>query len=114
MIRRPPRSTLFPYTTLFRSGDVFRGLVLGLFRRRAVSGRHAADYARAAVRRRMATERRCDLRPLAFAAPEHAHSADLRHHGDVGAPRAVGERPRWAKMGSDPHDRAGARLHLRT
>src|ERR1022692_5251711 len=24
MIRRPPRSTLFPYTTLFRSGD-FRG-----------------------------------------------------------------------------------------
>src|SRR3712207_7387980 len=27
MIRRPPRSTLFPYTTLFRSGD---GSVLGL------------------------------------------------------------------------------------
>src|SRR3712207_9269227 len=24
MIRRPPRSTLFPYTTLFRSGDVVR------------------------------------------------------------------------------------------
>src|SRR3712207_9170753 len=23
MIRRPPRSTLFPYTTLFRSGDFF-------------------------------------------------------------------------------------------
>src|SRR3712207_8802718 len=23
MIRRPPRSTLFPYTTLFRSGPVF-------------------------------------------------------------------------------------------
>src|SRR3712207_6936095 len=23
MIRRPPRSTLFPYTTLFRSGDQF-------------------------------------------------------------------------------------------
>src|SRR5256885_2499746 len=29
MIRRPPRSTLFPYTTLFRSG-------------RAVAGRHLA------------------------------------------------------------------------
>src|SRR5256885_11458120 len=29
MIRRPPRSTLFPYTTLFRSGDEarFRGAV---------------------------------------------------------------------------------------
>src|SRR5687767_15772697 len=29
MIRRPPRSTLFPYTTLFRSGLVI-GIVLGL------------------------------------------------------------------------------------
>src|SRR5215813_7246343 len=27
MIRRPPRSTLFPYTTLFRSGRVPRGVV---------------------------------------------------------------------------------------
>src|SRR5256884_7361217 len=30
MIRRPPRSTLFPYTTLFRSGlgiQIFMGLV---------------------------------------------------------------------------------------
>src|SRR5256885_11036214 len=27
MIRRPPRSTLFPYTTLFRSGrELFKGL----------------------------------------------------------------------------------------
>src|SRR5258708_31637108 len=26
MIRRPPRSTLFPYTTLFRSLDLARGL----------------------------------------------------------------------------------------
>src|SRR2546422_8170444 len=25
MIRRPPRSTLFPYTTLFRSGDLEKG-----------------------------------------------------------------------------------------
>src|SRR6202050_5844705 len=25
MIRRPPRSTLFPYTTLFRSPELFRG-----------------------------------------------------------------------------------------
>src|SRR3712207_8312185 len=25
MIRRPPRSTLFPYTTLFRSGPAFGG-----------------------------------------------------------------------------------------
>src|SRR2546425_8490897 len=29
MIRRPPRSTLFPYTTLFRSGGAQRGVLLG-------------------------------------------------------------------------------------
>src|SRR2546427_8811394 len=29
MIRRPPRSTLFPYTTLFRSGvELVRGIVV--------------------------------------------------------------------------------------
>src|SRR2546430_11485960 len=34
MIRRPPRSTLFPYTTLFRSLSLFRRTreVLGRFR----------------------------------------------------------------------------------
>src|SRR2546430_5445716 len=26
MIRRPPRSTLFPYTTLFRSGDIITSI----------------------------------------------------------------------------------------
>src|SRR2546425_12596383 len=31
MIRRPPRSTLFPYTTLFRSVDVIRGLPRHVF-----------------------------------------------------------------------------------
>src|SRR3712207_9239632 len=38
MIRRPPRSTLFPYTTLFRSGDgglAQRGVLRGAERRRA-------------------------------------------------------------------------------
>src|SRR2546430_13609453 len=29
MIRRPPRSTLFPYTTLFRSGEELGGLDRG-------------------------------------------------------------------------------------
>src|SRR3712207_6486203 len=31
MIRRPPRSTLFPYTTLFRSDKAVRGLVEGRY-----------------------------------------------------------------------------------
>src|SRR5688572_31447812 len=29
MIRRPPRSTLFPYTTLFRSGELRAATTLG-------------------------------------------------------------------------------------
>src|SRR2546425_13231313 len=29
MIRRPPRSTLFPYTTLFRSRPLLHGILLG-------------------------------------------------------------------------------------
>src|SRR3712207_7446367 len=33
MIRRPPRSTLFPYTTLFRSTEGHPGLVPGSHRR---------------------------------------------------------------------------------
>src|SRR5256885_11645439 len=32
MIRRPPRSTLFPYTTLFRSEDHVTELLLGVGR----------------------------------------------------------------------------------
>src|SRR3712207_7432601 len=31
MIRRPPRSTLFPYTTLFRSGRMSLGTALTFF-----------------------------------------------------------------------------------
>src|SRR2546422_2888090 len=43
MIRRPPRSTLFPYTTLFRS-DLKRLDAVGLFR---PAGKwHAAEIAR--------------------------------------------------------------------
>src|SRR2546426_3841768 len=42
MIRRPPRSTLFPYTTLFRSvADLFHGLrLVGEFEQIEVSVRH--------------------------------------------------------------------------
>src|SRR2546430_12955468 len=39
MIRRPPRSTLFPYTTLFRSRLVEGGRPAGLSRRQATQRR---------------------------------------------------------------------------
>src|SRR3712207_7268052 len=65
MIRRPPRSTLFPYTTLFRSAvvdDPFEGVAHGV--EHAVTGRgdrreriarrlsYRADDARAALDRK--------------------------------------------------------------
>src|SRR2546425_6270206 len=43
MIRRPPRSTLFPYTTLFRS-QVDRRLLAVLDRCRAFLDRHLATF----------------------------------------------------------------------
>src|SRR3712207_8592388 len=53
MIRRPPRSTLFPYTTLFRSlqprGELLGGhlLAVGLARHDAHAGLHGGKKARA-------------------------------------------------------------------
>src|SRR3989454_7358499 len=44
MIRRPPRSTLFPYTTLFRSNRSFTNVLFGAFG----GGEQAAATLRAA------------------------------------------------------------------
>src|SRR2546421_6314831 len=65
MIRRPPRSTLFPYTTLFRSGDH--------------GERHVADEAQ----------------PVHFVAPHQSqprarHEPDQQVPGDARLPRITG------------------------
>src|SRR5256885_10559365 len=44
MIRRPPRSTLFPYTTLFRSADQTQALLGLRDLRRQVGGRRACAH----------------------------------------------------------------------
>src|SRR2546422_10783001 len=41
MIRRPPRSTLFPYTTLFRSHESLRGALMNAAVRLSVSSLRA-------------------------------------------------------------------------
>src|SRR3712207_9112817 len=43
MIRRPPRSTLFPYTTLFRSTPDAQNQRDGTKLRRAAKGRHGVS-----------------------------------------------------------------------
>src|SRR5258706_5876072 len=48
MIRRPPRSTLFPYTTLFRSGDAD----LSILQRRRAARRGGAEQGHAGRDRR--------------------------------------------------------------
>src|SRR5256885_9036730 len=50
MIRRPPRSTLFPYTTLFRSGTLFPAEMyadlLGIAARRRVLRTYTSPFPR--------------------------------------------------------------------
>src|SRR3712207_8432195 len=50
MIRRPPRSTLFPYTTLFRSLTARRGDALGRAMRASIEQRIAGGAEAAAGR----------------------------------------------------------------
>src|SRR3712207_6891495 len=62
MIRRPPRSTLFPYTTLFRSGD----------------GRGGQVRAQADRLRQLGLPERLALRPQVPVAAEPARLEGLR------------------------------------
>src|SRR2546425_13030139 len=86
MIRRPPRSTLFPYTTLFRSHDAAPSMCL----------RFAARGAQLVLGERRAT---------AFA--DALRAEDLDHVGPArdallhGAPQPV----RVARLGRDPVER---------
>src|SRR2546426_366602 len=57
MIRRPPRSTLFPYTTLFRSAHARGARPPGAGARRSGRGELPAARARAPERRRRAASR---------------------------------------------------------
>src|SRR3989441_5237206 len=61
MIRRPPRSTLFPYTTLFRSGDAPERTA----ERRARGFREALSGGRTA-RRARSEEHTSELQSLAY------------------------------------------------
>src|SRR5256885_10563126 len=86
MIRRPPRSTLFPYTTLFRSrGEARERCVVGIAAR-AVEELHGATHARLAERRLVDRSRpaeehvRRDPRADAADRPERSeeHTSELQ------------------------------------
>src|SRR2546427_3293011 len=61
MIRRPPRSTLFPYTTLFRSRAPLVGRELDLGATRGPPSDAAGDDRRAPVRVRRSEEHTSEL-----------------------------------------------------
>src|SRR5260370_2860778 len=71
MIRRPPRSTLFPYTTLFRSGDEsFR-------RSRASAGARAREET---LGRGLARIGRSSQHQLRLGDRSEEHTSELQSH----------------------------------
>src|SRR2546430_9178573 len=70
MIRRPPRSTLFPYTTLFRSRRREEGVLHGRGRDARALGRPSRDPARRV---------RVDCRPLR----SEEHTSELQSQSNL-------------------------------
>src|SRR6266496_5289244 len=90
MIRRPPRSTLFPYTTLFRSPAP--ALANPLPRRSSCAERNSQGPGRRWPRRPVRTEPGRDAR-AASPAPSPLNEERRRHdHGDAGAIMACAPR----------------------
>src|SRR3712207_8649118 len=80
MIRRPPRSTLFPYTTLFRSRDVHVGhldgvvgLLHGQGRDVGANGQRVDGQRRIEITRHGAVERRAGDRKSTRLNSSHAN-----------------------------------------
>src|SRR5258708_31006343 len=72
MIRRPPRSTLFPYTTLFRSSSI-SGSVLG---KSAISREQATRFWQSWV---SVLHRSCHFRfPLIWQIRSEEHTSELQ------------------------------------
>src|SRR2546422_3418791 len=74
MIRRPPRSTLFPYTTLFRSR--IRAGVTGLTRKSSRKGKRFSSSSASLVSA-TATSRACRF-PPEWSARSEEHTSELQ------------------------------------
>src|SRR5260221_3967674 len=82
MIRRPPRSTLFPYTTLFRScenGDIVVAVHL------------LGNGGRATFKR--------------FFQKSEEHTSELPSHSELVCRPLLGKKNNWRYRKSKPHDR---------
>src|SRR2546430_10676425 len=81
MIRRPPRSTLFPYTTLFRSGrdQLEKVCDAGLAIRRQRKRPRAAEQHCARAEREQAH----DVEPRTHAARSEEHTSELQSQSNL-------------------------------
>src|SRR3712207_7289720 len=78
MIRRPPRSTLFPYTTLFRSGSVTRSLDAALSA--IEEARAAAEAALSSIQADPHELERIEERLFALRSEEHTSELQSRQY----------------------------------
>src|SRR5256886_2960655 len=65
MIRRPPRSTLFPYTTLFRSLILLVGFCLFLMRQMQSGGNKALSFGKSRARLLSAQQKKVTFKDVA-------------------------------------------------
>src|SRR2546430_15920816 len=96
MIRRPPRSTLFPYTTLFRSHVQIERVVMRAEGARAGAARDRLHHRRLDLEKIERVEKVAQVAHQAGAGAEHV-AARLAHGQGGGAPpvaRPGGGRPR--------------------
>src|SRR3712207_8618498 len=80
MIRRPPRSTLFPYTTLFRSARQHGAQPAGALGRERRLGLRGALPAAAADAHRLADAARAPLREGHLRSEEHTSELQSRQY----------------------------------
>src|SRR2546429_5155518 len=88
MIRRPPRSTLFPYTTLFRSGlnlpdfaaaCIALALNVGAYNAEAVrAGLQAVPRGQAEAARALGLPRICVFMDVVFPQRSEEHTSELQ------------------------------------
>src|SRR5260370_19801084 len=79
MIRRPPRSTLFPYTTLFRSYRYAKALVSGVKGQRSQDTERAISVPRDDRNRIVARVDDCDVE-FSIAKRSEEHTSELQSH----------------------------------
>src|SRR5260221_7427239 len=92
MIRRPPRSTLFPYTTLFRSPPAWKNLdAVGKLDLILVTHGHGDHYGDAPAL--------AQKNNVAFRSEEH--TSELQSHSDIVC-RLLLEKKKMSRFVSDP------------